>query len=313
MANWTNLLSSINNVIKQNGNQEITGTALQGVLKNIINSIGENATFVDIATPATNPGVPNGPVFYLASEGGTYTNFGHVTVQPNEIAFLKWNNNAWKKVSTRILRYEKDTEAGGRIIIAHTLDDRHAGIYYAERNADGQVIHEDSIYLTETYGNDNGHISISSVDNENGVAVRSGRVIVKPTQVTIQNNSGYLQFANDAAEMRSNKSDDGLDSVMRLTREQAWLTHYRPYTVPYVNPTTGKTEQRQSGIGVVANDNSITFYSELGNYTAPLRIDENGKIYLAGVTDDLATYIKSLQQRIATLEARLTNTTEVQE
>ena len=59
MANWQILKAAIADVIKTNGNQEITGQVLQNVLNNIVSSIGENATFAGVATPETNPGTPD--------------------------------------------------------------------------------------------------------------------------------------------------------------------------------------------------------------------------------------------------------------
>ena len=95
MANWSILKAAIANTIKANGNQEITGTALQNTLNSIVNSVGENATFAGIATPATNPGTPDGPVFYLAGEG-TYTNFSNLTIETGQLGVLKWNGS-WSK------------------------------------------------------------------------------------------------------------------------------------------------------------------------------------------------------------------------
>ena len=68
MAKWSDLKAAVAKVIKTNGNQEITGAVLQNVLNNIISNLGANATFAGIATPATNPGVPDGNVFYIAVE-----------------------------------------------------------------------------------------------------------------------------------------------------------------------------------------------------------------------------------------------------
>lgn len=94
MANWSTLKAAIANAIKTNGNQEITGQLLQNVLNNIVSSVGENSTFAGIATPATNPGAPDGPVFYFATQAGTYTNFG--TVELNEgLNILLWNGASW--------------------------------------------------------------------------------------------------------------------------------------------------------------------------------------------------------------------------
>ena len=101
MANWQILKAAIADVIKTNGNQEITGRILQNVLNNIISNLGANATFADIATPSTNPGTPDGPVFYLATQSGTYSNFGGAIVE-NEAAILLYNGSAWVKKATGI-------------------------------------------------------------------------------------------------------------------------------------------------------------------------------------------------------------------
>lgn len=99
MANWQILKAAIADVIKTNGNQEITGRVLQNVLNNIVSSVGENSTFAGIATPATNPGVPDGNVFYLATKSGTYSNFGGIQIADGEAVILEWRGSWVKKTS----------------------------------------------------------------------------------------------------------------------------------------------------------------------------------------------------------------------
>lgn len=100
MANWSTLKAAIAGIIKPNGNQEITGQLLQNVLNNIVSSVGENATFAGIAVPSTSPGVPDGPVFYLATETGTYSNFNDISIGINEAAILQYADGAWVKKNT---------------------------------------------------------------------------------------------------------------------------------------------------------------------------------------------------------------------
>lgn len=99
MANWTTLKAAIADVIKTNGNQEITGQLLQNVLNNIVSSVGENSTFAGIATPTTNPGVPDGNVFYLATKAGTYSNFNGIEIASGEAVILEWRERWTKKVT----------------------------------------------------------------------------------------------------------------------------------------------------------------------------------------------------------------------
>lgn len=99
MANYATLKAAIAAVIKQNGNNEITGTLLQQQLLAMVNSLGADYQFAGIADPTTNPGTPDQNVFYIASEPGTYANFGNLIVGENEVAVLKWNGS-WTKQTT---------------------------------------------------------------------------------------------------------------------------------------------------------------------------------------------------------------------
>lgn len=109
MANWSDLKSAVSSIIKTNGAQQITGQLLQNVLNNIISNVGENAAFAGIATPDTNPGVPDGNVFYLAEKAGTYSNFNGIKISLGEAAILEWKGN-WVKKTTGFASKEKLAE-----------------------------------------------------------------------------------------------------------------------------------------------------------------------------------------------------------
>ena len=109
MANWSTLKAAIANVIKTNGNQEITGAVLQNTLNSIVNAVGENAAFAGIAIPTTNPGTPDGPVFYLATQPGTYSNFEGIEVLEGESVILQRANSTWaKKITGLATQHETD-------------------------------------------------------------------------------------------------------------------------------------------------------------------------------------------------------------
>lgn len=99
MAQYEILKQAVANVIKTNGNNEITGTLLQSTLITIINLLGAHYQYVAIANPQTDPGTPDQNVFYVAFQPGTYSNFGGIVVGDNEVAFLKYNG-AWIKDTT---------------------------------------------------------------------------------------------------------------------------------------------------------------------------------------------------------------------
>ena len=109
MANYNNLKTAIQDVIKANGNQEITGEIMQNALLSMINSLGAGYQFVSVATPETNPGTPDQKVFYIANGKGTYVNFGGLVVDEDEVVLLVYDD-AWKKLLSGIASNSKLTE-----------------------------------------------------------------------------------------------------------------------------------------------------------------------------------------------------------
>ena len=106
MGNYEQLKQAVSDVIKTNGNQEITGAILQNALLTIISTVGANSTFAGIATPNTNPGIPDQNVFWIASLPGQYVNFSN-QILDNEVYILKNNNGSWVKVDTGIANIYK--------------------------------------------------------------------------------------------------------------------------------------------------------------------------------------------------------------
>lgn len=99
MSNWSDLKAAVAEVVKTNGNQEITGQTLQNILNSIISNVGKDCTFAGIATPTTNPGTPDGNVFYLATQVGTYSNFNSIIIEKGEAVILEWRGLWIKKIS----------------------------------------------------------------------------------------------------------------------------------------------------------------------------------------------------------------------
>lgn len=94
MANYSELIATINEQIKANGNQEITGPVLNAVLQAMVTALGEGYQFMGVATPDTNPGTPDAKVFYLALTEGVYTHFG-VACHPYDIYIIRGSDSAW--------------------------------------------------------------------------------------------------------------------------------------------------------------------------------------------------------------------------
>lgn len=96
MANYQILKDSIMRVIKQNGNEEITGDLLQQTLIAMVNIIGDGYNFKGLAQSSTPTPVDTN-VFYIVNTPGEYTNYGpNMRVLPNEIAIFKYDGQ-WHK------------------------------------------------------------------------------------------------------------------------------------------------------------------------------------------------------------------------
>ena len=96
---YDQIKESIKDVIKENGNYEITGNVLQAVLLSMVDTLGPEYQFLGIATKSTVPVVVEGNSFYITTEVGTYTNFknsGNTTITVNQLGILtSTNGTAW--------------------------------------------------------------------------------------------------------------------------------------------------------------------------------------------------------------------------
>lgn len=78
------------------------------VLDDYIQHLKKTSTFGGIAIPTTNPGTPDGNIFYLAVEAGTYANFSGIKIATGEVAILEWRGSWVKKVTGLATKAEID-------------------------------------------------------------------------------------------------------------------------------------------------------------------------------------------------------------
>lgn len=134
MANYENLKTAIQQVIYENGNQEITGSVMQATLLAMVNSLGANYQYAGIATPSTNPGTPDQNVFYLAATAGTYVNFGNIVLGENEVAILKYNGS-WTKETSGFASAKKVNQLDQMMGVLLSASDKTADISLVQTSA----------------------------------------------------------------------------------------------------------------------------------------------------------------------------------
>ena len=102
MAKEFDVLKEQANVIKNEVEDGAnTASRVGGMFVDLVEKIQSlGATFAGVATPSTNPGTPDGPVFYIATTKGTYANFNGIVVQSGEAVILQYTDNTWVKMQS---------------------------------------------------------------------------------------------------------------------------------------------------------------------------------------------------------------------
>lgn len=77
-------------VTYDNTSSHLASATVQGAIDELQ---GKKVSFAGIATPTTNPGIPDGPVFWIASEPGAYVNFGNTEIDNTGI--FTWDGTSW--------------------------------------------------------------------------------------------------------------------------------------------------------------------------------------------------------------------------
>lgn len=214
MGNYKQLKQAIANVIKTNGNQEITGAIMQNVLNTIVSTVGANRTFVGIANADTNPGLPDGNVFYIAYTAGNYVNFqskaGNLTVNPGELAILYNGTTNWDK---SVIGMSSD----GVIALANITN---------QINATGRYAYTDT--------------GIVRGSNAGSQKIRTFLVAGERYQITLTTVGG-----NAPANIQGIKADGTFDIIGSITGTPAGATktvtpteNYYGFTIYYGSKTT---------------------------------------------------------------------------
>lgn len=118
MSRYNALQQYMQSVVRTNGEQSITGAAMQAVLNSFIGTLRAGSLFKGVATPMTVPNNDDANTFYLAGQDGVYANFGAVSLD-GEIAVLSNATGQWVKETVALLRQpEFDFDGAGAFDVA---------------------------------------------------------------------------------------------------------------------------------------------------------------------------------------------------
>ena len=205
MGTYEELKAAIQQVIRTNGNNEITGAILKNVLLSIINVVGANATFAGIATPNTNPGTAEQNVFYLATEAGTYVNFGDIVIKTGEAVILSNKTGKWTKTTSGFATKQQLTELDQKLTDLKKVTFYNEDAYYLTRlgersklydseffNSVRVAVFKGDIWSVKGYGYGNGRLW-ATLDSEHKV-VRMAEIStsVESYDITIEEGECFL-------------------------------------------------------------------------------------------------------------------------
>lgn len=312
MGNYEQLKQAVSDVIKTNGNQEITGAIMQNTLLSIISTVGSNAKFAGIATPETNPGTPDQNVFWLASCNGVYSNFGGIVIS-NEVAILVNKTNLWEKQNTGILSemfigYIKGyyvSRNGGKITsyptlcyseIQYSLGDEISvkgalnGALYDKYNFfEDETFISSSDDLSSIPGNCNkikinGDVSVGITVTINGKGVNTYSKIKKLETEVESTNSNITLLADTVSE-----TADDVDNMISDERVKKQYVNLQD-NVNVLSNIFNDSPNINYIPGVGYNMKATSIFGEKTklpfNYTSGKRVALCATIYFDNVTDD---------------------------
>lgn len=175
MAQYATLKTGISNVVKTNGNNEITGALLQQAILALIDSLGADYQFVGVAQTSTNPGTPDQNVMYIAAPG-TYPNFSNAVVDDGYMGVFKYNGS-W---TIETIQVGKNYDRQINEITYDLIPLMDGGTKTTNVNVSGLSVRNYSITTAGTFGTSNTY-KHSIVDVKPGSVVK---VTASPSYMT---------------------------------------------------------------------------------------------------------------------------------
>jgi len=284
MANYSGLRTTIDAGIRQNGNQEITGPLLNGVLNDMVSYLGMGYQFQGFVTPGMSGGSPDIRCFVFASEAGTYSGYGGYSVSAGETAVFYYDTT-----------WHKESLAGGVNSVAGLTGDVAAsdlftalGLGTAATRAVGAIENANTGLVT---GGD-----VYSFVNS---SVATATATFRGTNTTATTEASFLAWADGLTH-------DLNDYVFWATTDAAGNTVYKRYkydgaswVFEYNLNNSSFTAAQWAAINSGITSQKITGYDTVAGYFT------NGVLGTANIPDLATSKITGLDTALTGLDGRL--------
>lgn len=195
--NYQDLKTSIAEVIRTNGNEEITGEVLQYILLEMVSSLGKDFQFAGVATPLTEVGTPDENMAWILGSG-TYTNFGtQFEVAENEFAVAIYNGSFdMKKVTV------------GRLVDDHLEQGSH------------NAIENDAVWQEFNRLKNQGYLFFGlATPNSEPPQEIFAKIFYLASEAGVYQNYGHLNVPAGISVIKWNGSNWSIDVVWRVDDE----------------------------------------------------------------------------------------------
>ena len=198
MSNYSTLITSIQDNIKQNGRNLITGELLQQVLLSMIAELGAEFQFVGVAVPTDNPGTPDYNIAYIAGPG-VYPNFGATNVPGGYVGVFKYNGE-WAYNTFRLVEIvnglsggtDKALSAQQGVVLNNAIQDVDSAAISRDATLGGRIDAQNAeISQFEE--------AVQEMVNEYPMVTIEGNVTNAPDGEDLTTEDDKLKFANRSA------------------------------------------------------------------------------------------------------------------
>lgn len=269
-------------ILQELGNAEDKVMSQKAVSDSINKLKNAGYLYAGIATPTTNPGTPDGSVFYIANGKGTYANFGGLEVTEDDVVILYYDT-VWHKVSTGIASNEKLTELEQKTSEITNIDtaSNTQEIVFAKDNGEevGVINGEGADFIHLKSGGKDVVTKEVGKDLSSNDYTDNDKKLVQSLSDNISSKESYVADESVAFENK-----DG-ETVFEITHKSAFVKGVDIFEVlnKYDNKFSGVIRHR--GSSDYKYENRIGDFNEIASHFRMAMVKDGNVMYFLDQTD----------------------------